>query len=298
MTDFSDLLRTADPASAVRRLPLDARAERELDQLLHTNRPAGVRTRVIRRVRPGRLVPAATALVLVLAALFLWPGPLRPRSAEDYAIGVLRGGTGPSGGGSAWGPTSVLDAMPSVAHRLGGTTVIRGSRLVVQGRFVSWAKGRTYAFKTGNYQGNSPEQTVPWNDPHAQRRELALRLRVDAVIDHAPGTTDPSRGDTLTVDLQVQGRKNAARVAQGLIDLGEIVPFLGGGVDGPWQRHVPPYLGDPPALLATLDRHGALQWPLLGATGMAGDRLALRVDAHTITELRNAAQHPRTVNAR
>lgn len=144
----------------------------------------------------------------------------------------------------------------------------------------------------------STRHKVAWNDPHAQRRELTLRLQVDDVIDHAPGTTVPRRGDTVAIELQVQGGKNAARVAQGLIDLGETVPFLGGGTDGPWQRHVPPYLPDPLALLATVDRTGALQWPLAHRRGLGGDSLALTIDAHTTTDLRKAAQHPRTINAR
>lgn len=294
MTDVEGLLRAADPAAAVSQRPLDVRAERELRDLLQTRRPPGAPRAPAGAVRPRRLVPAGIALgiaLVLLGALFLRPGgPWSPRTDTGYAIAVLGARSGASGGGGAYSLTSVLDSMPSVLHRGGW----RGSRLVVQGRFVSWSRGETLAFKTGNYQGNSPERTVPWDYAHAQRREVILRLRVDAVIDRAPGTTAPRPGSTLPITLQVEGSKNAARVAQGLIDLGEVVPFLGGGVDGPWQRTLPTALQDPPVLLASVDSHGALRWPLLHSTDMGGEQTALKVDAHTVADLRDAAQHPRT----
>ncbi|WP_030688969.1 CU044_5270 family protein [Streptomyces sp. NRRL B-1347] len=118
MTDELDLLRAADPVSATegpwRDRPLDARAERGLNQLLHTSR---------RRAR-RRVVLWAEAAVVALAAALVLTLPDLAATSATAAPSALR-----PRAGSAAVPLAEVAERAAAAARDGEPELRRGSHI-------------------------------------------------------------------------------------------------------------------------------------------------------------------------
>ncbi|MDO8147555.1 hypothetical protein Q6350_03840 [Isoptericola sp. b515] len=181
---------------------------------------------------------------------------------------------------SAFLPEDLVAAMPSTAYvDTGLDHDFRFSAVVVSGEFTAVENGRAMDWSTDD------GDEVPW-DAEADTRTLRTTFEVDRTIDVADQVPAPGPGDSLSVQVVVDGSDDAEAVAQGLLDLGPSVVFLAElpEGDGDWR------IALDGALVATVDgSSGVLELPVVAAAGTRGDADDLLGAGTTIDDLDRAA---------
>ncbi|GAA1736290.1 hypothetical protein GCM10009809_34360 [Isoptericola hypogeus] len=173
-------------------------------------------------------------------------------------------------------PDSVTDALPSTRHLVDGAD-LTFSDLAVSGRLTSWERGEARAWDT------DAGRVVAW-DGDADTRTLLVDLAVDGVVDARAGTAEPA--GTVVIEVVVDAETPADAVADALVALDDVVVLLVPADEPAGYR-----IALDGALLADVGRDGSLTWPGLVARETGGSTALPAVDARTLRDLRDAAEH-------